>query len=403
MKKALIFFILHFIVLAIVGQNTIGIPQIINYDKNDFRAGSQTWDIDQDSDGRMYFANNEGLVTFDGNYWKLHPLPNKTIVRSIAIDQQRGIVYAGGQGELGYFTPDNKGNLIYTSLIPIIPVKYQTFSDVWDIEILGESIFFRASERTILELKNNHFSVYPANSAWKLLQKANGKLYAQDATEGLYSFTKDRWIPVKNNKLIGGATISILMGSERDSILLITNSFQPYVLNRDSLSINNDFNNQNEKVSVYKSTSINKNEFAISTTSEGILVMNKNGSVIQRISRKEGLQNNNVICVFFDKDGNLWAGLNNGISFIAYNAAIKFIRPNQDDDVAGFTTTVHENQLFIGSSDGAYKVQIADKIKDLGFSKGSFTRINNSEGQVWKMAHNNGCYDISNATAKQFS
>ena len=62
------------------GQNTIGIPQIINFNKNDFKAGTQTWDIDQDSKGRMYFANNEGLLTYDGTFWELHPLPNKTII-----------------------------------------------------------------------------------------------------------------------------------------------------------------------------------------------------------------------------------------------------------------------------------------------------------------------------------
>jgi len=96
--------------LCINGQNTIGIPQIINFNKNDFRAGTQTWDIDQDSKGRMYFANNEGLLTYDGTFWKLHPLPNKTIMRSIAIDKN-GIIYAGGQGEMGYFAPNERGFL----------------------------------------------------------------------------------------------------------------------------------------------------------------------------------------------------------------------------------------------------------------------------------------------------
>ena len=412
MKKQIIICIVQLLCQWTIGQNTIGIPQIINYNKNDFRAGSQTWDIDQDRDGRMYFANNEGLVTFDGNYWKLHPLPNKTIVRSIAIEKN-GIIYTGGQGELGYFKPDQNGNLAYTSLLPLIPEQYQTFSDVWNIEILGESIFFRASERTIFELKNNHFSVYPAISAWKLLRKANGKIYAQDETEGLYTFNNEKWIPVKNNTLIKRSTLSILTGSADDDILLFSNEFQAYRLTKgDSLTINKDFNRLNNKIDVSNSTIITKNEFAVSTTSEGILVFNKNGDIIQQISRKEGLQNNNVICVFFDKDGNLWSGLNNGISFIAYNAAMKFIRPNPDDDVAGFSTKIYENRLFIGAADGAYSVPIKNEIRDLGFSKGNFSRVDQSDGQVWKleevngkilMAHNNGCFEINNLRAERLS
>ena len=100
---------------AALSQNTVGLPQIINYSRGDFHAGSQTWSIGQDSRGIMYFANNEGLISYDGNYWKVSPLPNKTIMRSLAIDSQNRI-YVGGQDEIGYFQPDQKGVLRYTSI-----------------------------------------------------------------------------------------------------------------------------------------------------------------------------------------------------------------------------------------------------------------------------------------------
>ena len=57
------------------------------------------------TDGRMYFANNEGLITYDGSYWKLYPQPNETILSSIALDNNR--IYAGGQDEIGYYSPTN--------------------------------------------------------------------------------------------------------------------------------------------------------------------------------------------------------------------------------------------------------------------------------------------------------
>ncbi|MFM7769448.1 MAG: transcriptional regulator, partial [Bacteroidota bacterium] len=100
LKKIHFAFVL-FYSLTTYGQNTIGLPQIINYTKNDFKGGLQTWDIEQSSNGQMFFANNEGLISFDGKYWKNYPLPNKTILRSIALDQNHNI-YSGGQGEIGY-------------------------------------------------------------------------------------------------------------------------------------------------------------------------------------------------------------------------------------------------------------------------------------------------------------
>ncbi len=63
----------------------IGVPQINNYNTVDYKGGTQNWDIDQDQNGIMYFANNEGLLSYNGKYWKLYPLPHKTIVRSLKV------------------------------------------------------------------------------------------------------------------------------------------------------------------------------------------------------------------------------------------------------------------------------------------------------------------------------
>ncbi|HEX3769000.1 MAG TPA: two-component regulator propeller domain-containing protein, partial [Puia sp.] len=66
---------------------------------------------------------------------------------------------------------------------------------------------------------------------------------------------------------------------------------------------------------------------AVGTNLNGCYVINKKGEVIQNLSRKEGLQLNNILTLFLDKDNNLWLGLDDGIDFIAYNNAIKHIYP----------------------------------------------------------------------------
>ena len=67
-------------------QNAIGIPHIRNFSNRDYNAGTQNWDIRQDKTGIMYFANNDGLLTYDGTNWKTFPLPKRTNVRSLEID-----------------------------------------------------------------------------------------------------------------------------------------------------------------------------------------------------------------------------------------------------------------------------------------------------------------------------
>src|SRR5277367_4068266 len=125
MKRVLIFSL--FLSTSIVqGQNPIGIPDIINFYKSSYNAGTENRSIVEDQNGIMYFANLEGLLSFDGSSWKLYSLPNKTIVRSIAMGKDNRI-YAGGQDDLGYFSPDRNGKLYFTSLKTLLAKKDYSF------------------------------------------------------------------------------------------------------------------------------------------------------------------------------------------------------------------------------------------------------------------------------------
>ena len=126
-----------------------GVPKVRSFEKTEYRSGSSNWDIGQDSRGVMYFANNNGLLIFDGYSWSTHRLPNKTTSRSVAIDQD-GRIYVGGQNEIGYFFPDEKGMLHYHSILEKIDESIRTFTDVWQIEIQGEKVYWRSQEKLFL-------------------------------------------------------------------------------------------------------------------------------------------------------------------------------------------------------------------------------------------------------------
>src|SRR5262245_42013441 len=132
MMNGRILLFLFFLPLAGHTQNTIGIPAIVNYSKQIYNAGSQNWGIAQDKNGIVYFANNDGLLSFDGNFWHKYFLPNKTKVRSVAIGKDNR-VFVGGQSEIGYFSANEKGALVYTSLMPLVGEKGKDFTDVWNI------------------------------------------------------------------------------------------------------------------------------------------------------------------------------------------------------------------------------------------------------------------------------
>ena len=122
----LILLLVSFTHTILVGQNSnIGIPFTVNYSNQRYQAGTQNWEVEQHPNGFLFFANNNGLLQFDGTNWQTFALPNSTIVRSLHIHPS-GKIYVGGQGEFGYFEPSVNGQLVYHSLLALIPRKRST-------------------------------------------------------------------------------------------------------------------------------------------------------------------------------------------------------------------------------------------------------------------------------------
>ncbi|MBX3252535.1 MAG: hypothetical protein KF862_00230 [Chitinophagaceae bacterium] len=387
-------------------QNTIGLPEIINYTKQIYQAGTQNWDICQDKNGILYFANNEGLVSFDGTYWKIYPLPNKTIVRSVAVAFDNKI-YVGGQDEIGFFSPNSQGLLEYHSIKHLIPKKNRSFTDVWDIVSANNQIFFRSNTQ-ILQLSGDRVSVYPAGN-WLFMGTTPDMLIAQDATKGILKFDKDLWNPLfVKEQLPNGFLITAVVQCGKDSTLIISLKHGIYLYAHNQLK---PFTSAAlagiAGYNIYGAVAIDDESFALATSLKGCFVIDKKGNPVQQFSRQEGLQNNNVLSVFTDKNKNLWLGLDHGIDFIAYNSAIKHIYPDKENEGSGYSSIIHNNRLYIATTNGLYQVPLHPKT-DLSFVKGDFAPVQGAGGQVWNlsevngklvMSHHEGFWEIKGTTA----
>ncbi len=406
-KRLLIFLVLP---LQAICQNTIGLPDIINYAKPDYKAGLQNWDIRQDKNGIVYFANNEGLLSFDGKYWNNHPLPNRTIVRSVEISPD-GKIYTGGQDEMGYFSPDDNGRLQYHSLVNLLPVKDRSFGDVWDIVCYKGYTFFRSASR-IFRFTEKSALVYNAPFEWAFLGFCNGHLYAQDYQAGMLRFDNDIWNPVSPmNSLPAGDAVTAILPLGTDSLLLTTLKNGLYTLFAGKIAVQESVNNgifKNDRI--YAATALGNNRVALATNNSGVYITDTKGNIIQSFSRTEGLQNNNVLSVFSDSQHNLWLGLDNGIDLVTYNSPIKQIKPLLQDG-SGYTAIVHDNKLYLGTSNGLFSVGL-QAVPDLSFSKGSFSPVGNTRGQTWGLAsingrlllgHHEGAFSITDNNANPIS
>jgi ligand-binding sensor domain-containing protein/DNA-binding CsgD family transcriptional regulator len=377
--------------LGIFGQNTIGLPDVINYSKQAYSAGLQNWDIKQDRNGILYLANNEGLLSFDGRFWNLYPLPNKTIVRSVEITAD-GRIYVGGQDELGYFAPGSNGRLEYHSLTGLIPAKDKSIGDVWDIVSFQRSLFFRSATK-ILMFTGNAVAVFNAISEWGFMGTCNDQLYAQDFTTGLMRFDNGAWTPLastlQKNILPVNDPVTAILPAGKDSALLTTLKNGFFTLSAAGISqLASPNNSLFENDRIYAAAAVNADWVALATNNSGVYITDHRGNIIQRFSRTEGMQNNNVLSIFPDRQGNLWLGLDNGIDMVAYNSAIKQVKPFLQDG-SGYASIIYNNRLYAGTSGGLYSVTL-QSVRDLSFSKGDFVPVINTRGQTWSLAEING-------------
>ncbi|MCX2573223.1 triple tyrosine motif-containing protein [Pedobacter sandarakinus] len=408
MKKFLFAFIFFIVGRNALAQDLLGIPQIVNYNNEDYKGGIQNWDVKQDRGGILYFGNNEGLLTFNGRYWNLYRLPNFTAVRSLDIDSKNRI-YVGGQDEFGYFYPNDHGILQYHSLLPLLPERLRKLADIWDISIFHDEVFFR-SNNAIVHYKNGMLKYYKTNTTWLHLGQANGTVYAQVRGSGLMIYADDAWKPYCTDTLLKHSSITAIMPFGKDSLLVSTLKKGLFIITKGRLST---FETKFDPVlfndRVFFSSKISASQYALGTTSGGIYIMNKGGKLIQKYNYKEGLQNNNVRGILLDRDKNLWLALDDGISYIAINSAIKNIFPDRNKQITSYAFRKFDQSIYIGTSNGLYASKISENNGDLSYSTSNFEEVKNTRGQVWGlnefnnellMAHEEGTSAVKGRVAQ---
>ena len=124
----------HLITLLLATSTTVLSafnPMVRNFSKDSYKGGAQTWDIVEGSGGNMYFANNSGVLEFDGRNWSILRMRNFSSVRSLYYDFSERALYAGGTNELGRMSLDEgKHGIVYTSLLDSLGLSV---TEIWSI------------------------------------------------------------------------------------------------------------------------------------------------------------------------------------------------------------------------------------------------------------------------------
>lgn len=396
-KLSIYRFLAFFITCSIHAQE---LPPIVKYSSNTYGAGNQNWMVAQDKSQFIYFANNEGLLEFNGSNWTLYPSPNETIIRSVKVVGDR--IYSGCYMEFGFWTRQSNGSLKYTSLSRKVKSKLIEDEHFWNIINLDQWILFQSFNRIyVYNTKNDTFQFIDNHPYVFRCYKVNNSIYFQAIGEGLYEIVNGKSIlicsdeRIKNNRIVEifKQDDGMLLQTERAGIFKMQDKqIAPFLF---------ESNEELKPNSIFCAQKLSDGGFALGTISNGIYILDKQGKIRYHITQNSGLGNNTILSIVEDDDNNIWLGLDNGIDCINLQSPI---RSYKDDE--GFLGTVYasikyKNNIYIGTNQGLFT-----KNND---SNENFRLVNGTKGQVWSFfeyddklfcGHDLGTFIVNDMTAQ---
>lgn len=328
---------------------------VANFNRHTYNAASQNWNIEQDSNGWMYFANNKGLLEFDGVYWNLYALPHLAKMRSLKINSDKRI-YVGAQKEFGYFSTNRIGGLDYHSLSS--GLNPQIVSNIWNIHIIDNRIYFQG-DRYIFCYENSKIIPIDCNGV-SCSGPVKNKLYFSNR-QGISYIINKKIVHIPNSSFLNKNKIVEFL-PYKGKLLIITQEHGTYlydgkVFSRPFTTIDNHLFQHHVTC-----THICNDLLAIGTSGDGLLLINIKTQQIEKIGIENGLQNKSILSLRFNKEKNLWLGLDNGIDYVSLNTQLYFLNSKLSSIGAGYCSSVYRNNLYLGTNQGLFTMSMPNAI-----------------------------------------
>ncbi|MDI3318522.1 ligand-binding sensor domain-containing protein [Pinibacter soli] len=386
----------------------IGVPHIKNFTKEIYRSGNQNWSVAKDRNGIMYYGNNNGLLIYDGNSWKLYQLPNKLIVRGVATDDN-GKVYTGGFGELGYWMYNEKGLFTYTSLLKLVPGGLMNKDEVWKIYVDGSRVLFQSFARIYI-YENNKITTVSVNDGLLFLFKANNHFFVHVSSKGLFELKNNTLEFIDGSQFLGTSGILAILPFKNNSLLIGTPKDGLFVYDgKQFTSWKNAANEQLKKNTLNNGLHLQNGNYVFGTILNGIFVLNEYGEIVQHINKEKGLQDNTVLSLYEDENAGLWLGLDNGIDLIELNSPLSYYFDKSGIFGTIYGSVVYKNNIYLATNHGLFTSYWSNN----GTAQQLiFKLIDNSQGQIWQLAliddqllccHNEKTYRVEGSTLIKIS
>ncbi|MEM9984938.1 MAG: ATP-binding protein, partial [Bacteroidota bacterium] len=331
-----------------------------------------------DEQGNLFVANVRGILHYNGQTWDNIQVQNGSYVRHLGYEARQDRVYVGAANEFGYLETDSLGKKHYVCLSDSLPGTYQNFGDVWRVNVCREGVFFQATDYLFL-LQEGKLKIIDLHGSIFRTFELEGQLFANFLGQGLKRLSHGKWEQVLTEQAISGNAIYELLPWDEKSHLVVTHQAGLYLYYFDGpqagtlIPWSSYLTRSNKNLAVYHAELLSGGKLALATVNQGVIILHRDGSLYRHYNRETSdLQSDKVLTLLEDRQGGLWAGLNNGLA-----------RFNPDEEVRywdfrdGLTGKIRKllpwkGQVYIASSSGIFRwakgaVTLLEDIKGEGY------------------------------------
>ncbi|MGN1247346.1 MAG: hypothetical protein ACI4UO_02025, partial [Paludibacteraceae bacterium] len=231
----------------------------------------------------------------------------------------------------------------------------------------------------------------------------NGGFYMA-TSRGVFVLTGNRLHALRGIDLLKDATVCALVPWTERSLLIATDFAGLFLYDGDRIR---PFRTEADRYicdNQLYTVAANEDCLALGTVLNGVVLLDKDGKNPTFYTRKQGLQNNTVLSLLFDRHANLWIGLDQGIDCIQRSLPMVQLNNRLVDFGAGYCACPSGNKLYLGTNQGLYVLTEgagAPRAED----ENNPRLVQGSLGQVWDIrevdgrlfcSHNRGLFEVIN-------
>jgi ligand-binding sensor domain-containing protein/DNA-binding CsgD family transcriptional regulator len=374
-----------------------------NYTKQVYQAASQNWSVTQDSNGYLYFANNIGLLEFDGITWTLYPAPEGAIIRAVAVDKTNR-VFTAGYRELGYWERNILGRLEYHSLKKSVDENFTTNEEFWNVITSGNRVYFQSFSKVYI-YDNQKFEIVHPDGFINSISEAGNRIFVNLMNKGIFEISGTGISPFLVSDFFRNKEIRFIL-SLRHSQLLIGINDGLFCYDGQKLSPWGQGQTEYFRKNIINRGGVaSDGKIIIGTILDGISVFDQEGTLLSRFNKSKGLQNNTVLGVISDMNRNVWVALDKGIDFISFISDTSYSIVERNEIGAVYTAAIYRDQLYLGTNQGLYRRPYLSPNL-------AFNLVPETQGQVWDckviddrlfVNHNKGTFEIHGDNIRMIS